>query len=100
MIISGRSHTPRVEEEKEGTEETGRMKGGETQRFRTAMNPDVRTGPLACPLACSFAKLTHSQAPGNVNDLMSQNDLILSHSGREQARETGNERKLGKKRIK
>ena len=42
----------------------------------TIKNPDVSTGPLACP----FARTGHSHARGKVNDLMSQNGVVLSHS--------------------
>ena len=68
------------------------------------MSRDVSAGPLAQPFANSLAPLTHLLAPsyslqprtrlrlfvcsfahsrahGKVNDQMSQNDLILSHSG-------------------
>ena len=57
--------------------------------FRRAMNRDESTGPLTRPFACLLAplthllagSLTHSRGHGGVNDSMSQNDLILSHSG-------------------
>ena len=73
--------------------------------FRAAKSRDVSTGPLARPFAhslvllthflaqyCSFRShsaalirslaplLTHSRARGKVNDSMSQNDLVLTHS--------------------
>ena len=75
---------------------------------RSNKNPDVSIGPLARPFALSHALLTHLLAPhcllpshaplcsfvrslahslthfrvcGKVNDSMSQNDLVLSHSG-------------------
>ena len=66
---------------------------------RSTKNPDVSTGPLARPFARSLAPLTRSLAPhcslcsrallrslahsfarGNVNDIMSQKSLVLSHS--------------------
>ena len=73
------------------------------QWFRTAKNQDVSTGPLACPFARSLAPLTHSLAlhcllcmrplihsficflahalSPQLWGKMSQNDLVLSHSG-------------------
>ena len=36
--------------------------GTNAQWFRTAKNPDVSTGPLACPFALLLALLTHSAA--------------------------------------
>ena len=69
--------------------------------FRAAMNRDGSTGPLACPLTCPLAPLTHSLAPpcslhsqapiihslaplthsahGKVDDLMTKNQAVLSH---------------------
>ena len=76
--------------------------GGNPQWFRSAKNQDVSTGLLACPFACaahsfacstllallarsaalirSLARFAHSLARGKVNDWMSQNYLVLSHS--------------------
>ena len=51
-----------------------------TQWFRTAKNRDVRTEPLAHSFLCFARSLTLSRACGKVNDKMSQNDLVLSHS--------------------
>ena len=66
--------------------------------FRTAMNRDMCKGlfarlfarkahAFACCLLCSSTpmssfiySLTHSQTHGRVDDKMSQNDLVLSHS--------------------
>ena len=56
--------------------------------FIFTKNQDVSTEPLACPLARSLTPLTHSlvrflthsQARGKMNDQMSENDRVLSHS--------------------
>ena len=46
----------------------------------TNKNRDVSIRPLARPISRSLAPLTHSLAHEKVNELMSQNDLVLSHS--------------------
>ena len=46
-----------------------------------ALDCPLRSRPLLCSLVHSLAHFAHSLARGTVNDKMSQNDLVLSHSG-------------------
>ena len=56
-----KTNTTTKEKQKKETEESvgdGKADNGDPQWFRTAKNPDVSTGPLACPFARTGAPCT------------------------------------------